>query len=147
MSVQRISIEAAAENIFSVLLDPYTYPEWLVGAQGIRSVDDSWPRPGAAFHHVVGFGPVKIADSTKIIDVSAPHSLELNVRARPVGRARARFTVFPQGSDRAEVSLEETPTTPVLRLLTPVVDPGLAVRNDASLKRLRTVVLGRFPHP
>lgn len=147
MSVQRISIEAAAENIFSVLLDPYTYPDWLVGAQRIRSVDESWPAAGAAFHHVVGFGPVKIADSTRINDVSAPHSLELNVRARPLGRARAHFTVFPQGSDRAEVSLEETPTTPVLRLLTPVVDPGIAVRNDASLKRLRTVVLTLFPHP
>src|SRR4051812_41318490 len=71
VSVQRIVIEAAEHDIFSVLLDPYTYPEWLVGAQRIRSVDDAWPEPGTAFHHVVGFGPIKVADSTRVERVSS----------------------------------------------------------------------------
>ena len=146
MSAQRISIEARPDDIFSVLLDPYTYPEWLVGAQAIRSVDDSWPAPGAAFHHVVGFGPVKIADSTRVSEVSTPNCLELNVRARPFGRARARFTLHPEGPGRTELSFEETPTSPLLRFGAPVLDPGIAVRNDASLKRLRAVVLTMFPY-
>jgi hypothetical protein len=152
VSVQRIVIEAAQHDIFSVLLDPYTYPEWLVGAQRIRSVDDGWPEPGTAFHHVVGFGPINLADSTRVERVAAPDCLELNARARPFGRADVRFTLHtvPASageSRRTEVSIEETPASPALRLVTPVVDPGIAVRNDASLKRLRDFVLAKFPYP
>jgi hypothetical protein len=155
VSVQRIVIEATPESIFSVLLDPYTYPDWLVGAHRIRSVDDSWPEPGSAFHHVVGFGPIKVADSTRVTSLSRPNRLELNARARPFGRARVLFALQPvpartvsvQSGEkkRTEVSIEETPTSPVLRALMPVVDPGLALRNDASLKRLRDAVLAKFP--
>lgn len=150
MSVQRIVIEATGKSIFLLLLDPYTYPDWLVGARRIRSVDDSWPEPGSAFHHVVGFGPIKLADSTRVSSLSPANCLELNARARPFGRAGVRFTlqpvVLPTGeADRTELSMEEIPTSAVLRALTPVVDPGIAVRNDASLKRLRDVVLANFP--
>ncbi|MDQ1380159.1 MAG: hypothetical protein QOJ71_878 [Actinomycetota bacterium] len=152
MSVQRIEIEATAESIFSVLVDPYTYPDWLVGAQRIRSVDDSWPEPGSAFHHVVGFGPIKVADSTRVTSLARPSCLELNARARPFGRVRVRFTLQPVSpapgeNDRTELSLEETPTSPVLRLLTPFLDPGIAVRNDASLKRLREMVRAKSHQP
>jgi hypothetical protein len=145
VSVQRITIEATPEQIFAVLLDPYSYPEWLVGARRIRSVDETWPEPGSAFHHVVGFGPITVADSTRIVQASAPALLELDVRARPFGRARTRFAVVALDHARSDLALEETPTSPVLRLLTPVLDAGIAVRNDASLKRLRAVVLATLP--
>jgi hypothetical protein len=157
VSIQRIVIEATRESIFSVLVDAYTYPDWLVGAQRIRSVDDSWPAPGSAFHHVVGFGPIKVADSTRVTSLARPDCLELNAHARPFGRASVRFTLQPASlqpvsfqsgeKDRTELWLEETPTSPVLRVLAPFVDAGIAVRNDASLKRLREVVLAKYPQP
>ena len=155
MSVQRIVIEAAEHDIFSVLLDPYTYPEWLVGAQRIRSVDDAWPEPGTAFHHVVGFGPINspIPPASTVCRRRSAWSCNApRPTLRPGGRAFHPANGLGQtvsGSageaSRTEVSIEETPASPVLRLATPVVDPGIAVRNDASLKRLRDFVLAKFP--
>jgi uncharacterized protein YndB with AHSA1/START domain len=143
VSTQRIVIEAPPADVFAVLLDPYTYPEWLVGARRIRSVDDNWAEPGSAFHHVVGVGPIKIADSTRVVTCSAPSQLELDARARPIGRARVRFSLQQIADDRTEVALEETPTSPILRSMTPLLESGIAVRNDASLKRLRSFVVDR----
>ena len=58
-------IDASPAAVFAVLVNPETYPKWLVGADRIRGVDPDWPAIGSKFHHVVGFGPFKIADSTR----------------------------------------------------------------------------------
>jgi len=55
-------MRASATRAFSVLVDPETYPHWLVGAAEIRDVDDAWPAASSTFEHVVGFGPFRIAD-------------------------------------------------------------------------------------
>jgi uncharacterized protein YndB with AHSA1/START domain len=74
------------ESVFAALVDPWTYPEWLVGAQDMRSVDPGWPAPGSSFHHRVGLaGPLTIADSSSSCEVDAPELLVLEVRARPAG--------------------------------------------------------------
>ena len=43
-------------HAFNVLVDPTTYPSWLVGAEEIRAVSDDWPAVGSRFNHVVGCG-------------------------------------------------------------------------------------------
>lgn len=79
-------------EVFAVLAEPRTYPEWLVGAKAVRSVDDAWPAPGSSFRHRVGlFGPLTLADSSTSLALDAPHALVLEVRARPVGRAKVTF--------------------------------------------------------
>ena len=136
MAVVSCEMQASAETVFEALVDPTTYPDWLVGAQQIRAVDDAWSRPGARFHHRVGLvGPLTIADSTKVLEVEAPRRLTLEVRARPLGRGRATFLV--QGPDEGPVTVEldEVPLG-LLSILRPLLDPLTVVRNKRSLDLL-----------
>lgn len=166
MATSRTVIAATPEAVFDLLVAPATYPRWLVGCQRIRGVDGDWPQPGSAFHHVVGGGPLRVADRTAVVAIDRPWRLVLDVRARPIGRGQATFTVQPverageagaaggdggAGEARTEVTVEEHPTSPVLRRLRPLVEPATRRRNDVSLDQLRRLVdedrgrLRRFP--
>jgi uncharacterized protein YndB with AHSA1/START domain len=136
MSITTAVLAHAPDEVFAALINPRTYPQWLVGAKEIRSVDSSWPAPGSSFHHVVGVGPVRVPDHTDVLAVDEPRLLELNVRARPFGRAVARFTLVDLAGGRTEVTVDERPDSPILGRLQPVVDPGLDARNRRSLERL-----------
>ena len=70
--VSAVDIAASPDRVFDVLLDPTTYPDWLRGAKRIREVDTSWPEPGSAFHHVVGAGPLALADKTTVVGHARP---------------------------------------------------------------------------
>ena len=127
------------EATFSALCDPRTYPEWLIGAKEIRAIDEGWPAPGTRFHHRVGLlGPLTVDDNTKVLEVDEPRRLVLEVRARPFGRGTVQFDVRPSGTG-SEVVLEEHPIG-ALRPLHGVLDPMIAGRNTASLKKLATLV-------
>ena len=130
----------SARAAFAVLSDPETYPRWLVGAQAIRSVDAAWPQPGSRFHHVVGFGPVRIPDNTEVLDIDdAAMVLRLRVRARPLISAVATFRVIGS-ANRCVITLQEEPTLRVVgNLVRPVMDPATHVRNHRSLRRLAEV--------
>jgi Polyketide cyclase / dehydrase and lipid transport len=134
-------IRAGASKAFAVLTDPETYPRWLVGAQAIRHVDPAWPRPGCRFQHVVGFGPLRIADSTEVIDIDdAAMVLQLKVRARPLISAIATFRVIGSSS-RCVITLQEEPARRAVgNLVRPVMDPATHVRNHRSLRRLAEVI-------
>lgn len=125
--------------VFSALVDPYTYPHWLVGAKAIRSVDDDWPAPGSAFHHRVGLaGPFQVADLSKVLEVDAPARLSLEVRVRPFGRGRATFTLVEDevgGGEATRVELDEVPIG-LVAPARPLLDPLTAHRNRRSLARL-----------
>jgi uncharacterized protein YndB with AHSA1/START domain len=135
-------IDASPAVVFAVLLDPETYPKWLVGADRIRDVDSDWPRIGSKFHHVVGVGPFKIADSTEVIDIDVGRMLRLKVRARPFISAVATLRVV--GDSRSSVvTFEEEPAIRAIgNLVRPVLDPTVHVRNHRSLRRLAAVVDG-----
>ena len=60
---------AGTDAAFAVLIDPETYPRWLIGATAIRDIDDDWPAPGSKFHHVVGVGPLQIPDDTEVLAI------------------------------------------------------------------------------
>lgn len=137
-------IAAPPDRVFNVLLDPATYPEWLRGAKRIRSVDDGWPAPGAAFHHVVGAGPLVIADQTAVVDHDRPHRLELRAAARPTGVAQVVFTLRPSAHGTT-LTIGERPCAGPMRFLwehggRPVLDPVLRARNADSLRLLKKLI-------
>ena len=141
-------IDAPADVVFGVLVEPETYPHWLIGAEAIRSVDDGWPAVGSRFHHRVGVGPFTIPDSTKVLEVDPPELLALLVRARPFVSAVARFEVHPTDDGQCVVTLEEEPTLRRLgNVVRPVLDPLVHVRNHRSLCRLAGVVSARPRRP
>lgn len=136
-------IRAGADEAFAVLVDPETYPRWLVGATAIRDVDEDWPTPGSKFHHVVGAGPLQIPDDTEVLAIEPGRMLRLRVRARPFITAEATFTVIGT-ADRCVVTLQEEPTVRWLgNIVRPVMDPTIHIRNHRSLRRLADVVEGR----
>jgi uncharacterized protein YndB with AHSA1/START domain len=132
------------DEVFAALVDPRTYPHWLVGARDIRAVDADWPKIGTKFHHRVGLvGPLKMADSSKVLAVESPEYLSLEVRVRPLGRARATFRLAePAGGresaaaePRTRVEFEEVPLGR-LKWFQWALDPLAAVRNRRSLDKL-----------
>jgi carbon monoxide dehydrogenase subunit G len=134
-------VDAPPSRVYDVIADPEWYPDWLVGAQHIRAVDESWPEPGAAFHHVVGVGPLHIRGRTSVVDRHAPGLLELRAGMGPLGTARVRFTIEPD-EDGTRLTIEEEPEKGVVRLLwstpaRPLLGLGLWGRNAVSVKALR----------
>jgi uncharacterized protein YndB with AHSA1/START domain len=137
----------AASEIFDCLVDPRTYPHWLVGARDIRAVDEQWPEPGAAFHHRVGLiGPLKIADSSEVVEIDQPRLLVLEVRARPLGRAMARFALAERARPtRTTVTFDEV-LIGGLRHLSALLDPITARRNQLSLTQLEDFLINGQSH-
>ncbi|HEY1118952.1 MAG TPA: SRPBCC family protein [Acidimicrobiales bacterium] len=125
----------APEDVFDHLLDPWRYPEWLLGASTMRAVDDNWPEVGSRFHHRVGFGPLKVNDRSKIIEIEPPTRLVLHVRATPAVQGIVTFTVEPT-AEGSILWLQEEPAVKLGQLMRPVLDPATHVRNKASLRNL-----------
>jgi hypothetical protein len=143
MSYTSREIIAPVDLVWQVLIDPETYPEWLVGAKEIRDVDADWPEPGSSFHHSVGTGPFTINDRTTVKRIDHHRLLQLSVRARPFIAAVASFCLVSDGH-RTVVSLEEEPEVPVIgQLVRPVLDPATHHRNHRSLRQLERFVASR----
>jgi uncharacterized protein YndB with AHSA1/START domain len=128
------------EVAFDTLVDPKTYPEWLVGAREIRAVDDDWPEPGSRFHHRVGLvGPITVEDFTRCLETERPSRLVLEVRVRPFGRGRVTFSVTEAGerggNPVTRITMEEVPIG-FLAAAKPALDPITEARNRASLNAL-----------
>jgi uncharacterized protein YndB with AHSA1/START domain len=136
------SVELAmpVEEVFAVLVDPYSYPRWLIGAAEIRGVDPGWPAPGTRFHHRVGAGPFSLADSTKVLAIEPDRMLRLAVRARPFVSAIVTFRLVGDG-ERSVLTFEEEPRQRLLgNLVRPVLDPLTHLRNHRSLQRLAAIL-------
>ncbi len=143
-SVSR-QFDRAAPAIYDVLIDPHTYPSWLVGAADIRDVDADWPQVGSKFHHRVGVAPFTLADSTELLAHEPPHTLRLAVRARPLISAVVTFELVGD-ADRCVVSMEEEPAVRAIgNIVRPVMDPLTHLRNHLSLKRLDRFLTDRLP--
>ncbi len=147
MAMASIEIRGSASQVYAVLIDPETYPHWLVGAERIRDVDDNWPAIGSKFHHRVGIGPLTIPDSTKVLATEPERRLVLAARARPFFSAIVTFTLVSDGT-RCATFFHEIPAQPfVAKLARPVLDPATHVRNQRSLERLAEHVHARHPSP
>jgi uncharacterized protein YndB with AHSA1/START domain len=129
-------IPASPERVFAVLADPESYGYWVVGSDTIRDADDGWPAPGTRFHHRVGWGPLKVSDSTEVVSVDPPHCLELRARARPLGTAHVLLRLERRGGGTL-VTMVEDPGDPLTWLVfNPLTHALVRRRNAASLRRL-----------
>lgn len=138
--------DATPDDVFAVLVDAWRYPDWLVGAAKIRSVDDNWPSPGSSFHHIVGVRPFAIPDKTSVIDVEPGRVLVLHVMARPFVSAKVSFRITGEG-EGCVLSFEEKPhirnfrsISGIINIVRPVVDPIIHLRNQRSLKSMDQLV-------
>lgn len=136
MAKNHVRSSLPPDEVFEHLLDPWEYPEWLLGASTMRDVDDHWPDVGSNFHHRVGFGPLKVNDRSQVLEIDRPHRLVLKVRATPLVQGKVTFTVEPDGGGGSVLTLEEGPAIAVGNLLRPVLDPPTHARNKKSLEKL-----------
>ena len=128
-------LPAPPEEVYEVLADPETYPEWLIGAQRIRAADPDFPAPGTRFEHSVGGPePATVDDHTEAIAADPPHRLDLAVHAGPF-HGVVDFEIQPGELGTSRICLREAATGP-LAVLTPLLRPLVYARNGRSLKRL-----------
>lgn len=144
MSRNRIELPADRDTVFDIILDPYNFPKWVVGAKRIRDVDPDWPRIGSAFYHASGAGgDVTIKDKTELITMERPQSLVLQAYLRPLGIVRIRIYLDlgrEQGTTRLTMLEAPAPGTR-MRPFSKLLDPMLKVRNNKSLRCLRKLVV------
>lgn len=144
MAENTTTIDATPEQVFDVLLDAWTYKDWVVGADDIRDVDPDWPAVGSRFHHTVGVGPAKTDDNTKVVALDPPRRLVLEARARPAGVAHVEFLVEANDEGGSTITIEEHPIDgPTTALPDAITDVGLKLRNAETLRRLRHLVEDR----
>lgn len=82
MTVTEQAFDIPPATLFAIIVDPASYPEWLIGTEKICEVSADWPAPGSFFEHKVGFGPIVIPDRSTARDIESPLMFELLVRAR-----------------------------------------------------------------
>jgi uncharacterized protein YndB with AHSA1/START domain len=137
MAQTSIHVAAAPDRVFAVLANAWTYEQWVVGCKAIRHADESWPAPGATFHHAVGMGPITVRDSTTVLESSAPRRLVLRARARPAGVAQVALDLA-EADGGTEVVMSERPVSgPPALAHNPLQDWLIDRRNRESLRRLK----------
>jgi NAD(P)-dependent dehydrogenase (short-subunit alcohol dehydrogenase family)/uncharacterized protein YndB with AHSA1/START domain len=139
----RVHVDAAPEEVFAVLSNPYCYPEWVVGAAGILDYDENFPEVGSRFHHEVSTWPVNLKDHTEVIEVDPPHRIVLKAKARPLGTATIAIDL-QESAGGTELSMDEHPGDRLTTLVVgnPIADTVLRMRNAEALSRLKRLVEG-----
>ncbi|HEX2054266.1 MAG TPA: SRPBCC family protein [Actinomycetota bacterium] len=143
MSRNRIELPADRETVFDILLDPYAFPKWVVGAKRIRGVDPEWPRIGSAFYHASGAGgELTVKDKTELVTMERPQSVVLQAFLRPLGIVRIRLYLdLGRRPDSTKLTMIEAPAPGTkLRPFSKLLDPALKMRNARSLRCLRKLV-------
>jgi hypothetical protein len=142
VAVQR-RLNCSPREVFAVLHDGWLYPLWVVGASGMRSVDEGWPAPGTKLHHSFGAWPLLINDTTEVLQMEPSRRLVLEARGWPIGSARVEITVEAAG-DGSLVSIAEDVSDGPARLVPqPVRMAGINARNHETLRRLALIAEGR----
>ena len=143
MARNRVHVHAPPEEVFAVLSDPYCYPEWVVGASGVRDHDENFPEVGSRFHHKVGTWPLNLKDHTEVVEVDPPRRIVLKAKARPLGTATIAIDL-EESAGGTEVVMDEHPGDRITGLVAgnPLADTALRVRNAEALARLKRLVEG-----
>jgi uncharacterized protein YndB with AHSA1/START domain len=146
MSLNEITVDAPPAAVWAVLADPPSYEEWVVGNKEVRDHDPSWPAAGSEFHHKVGLGPIAVKDKSVCLGAQPPLRLVMNVRALPVGHGIVTFELREQGAGTVVVMEEHASGGPA-KLLWPVFDPLIKLRNAETLRRLKRLAESRHRAP
>ncbi len=129
-------VAAQPADVWAILADPRGYAFWVVGSHDIPEADATWPAVGATFRHVQGQGPLKMTDTTTVLEVQAPERLVLQVRVRPILTAIVELELRPQRGGTC-IAIDERVNGGALRLLPRLVtSPLIALRNADGLRRL-----------
>lgn len=130
------TLPAPPDVVFEVLADPTTYPDWLVGADHMRSVDPEFPAKGSGFDHSVGLtDPLTVDDRTESLGAEPNRHLALDVHVGPF-EARVDFALEPAVGGRTKLTFTERPLG-AFAAITPLLRPTLHARNATSVSRLR----------
>ena len=136
MSLNEITVDAPIPVVWGVLAHPPTYEEWVVGNKRVRRHDPGWPDPGAEFHHTLGIGPLALKDRTVALEAIPPRRLVMQVRALPAGVGIVTFELEEAGSG-TRVRMRERAESGPAKLVAPIVDRLVHLRNAETLRRLR----------
>jgi NAD(P)-dependent dehydrogenase (short-subunit alcohol dehydrogenase family)/uncharacterized protein YndB with AHSA1/START domain len=143
MARNRVHIHASPKEVFAVLADPHRYPEWVVGAAGLRDHDEDFPAVGSRFHHKVGSWPIGLNDHTEVLEHDPPRRIVLKAKARPLGTATIAIDLA-ESAGGTELTMEEVPGDRLTSLVAgnPLADNALRIRNAEALARLKRLVEG-----
>jgi uncharacterized protein YndB with AHSA1/START domain len=131
-------VDAGPERVWAILGDGHTYPDWVVGAADSRKVDADYPKPGSTLHHTQGLPKVGLKDTSTVLEAEPPRHMLLEVRARPLLVSKVRFELEPDHGGGTNVKMWEWGVSgPVPKLLGPVFERMLKLRNAETLRRLR----------
>ena len=143
LTVER-EVAAAADAVWSVLADGWSYATWVVGTARVRAVDDGWPSVDTRIHHSVGVWPLLLHDSTSALESSAPKRLVLEARGWPIGKAHVTVEVRPQGARSCVVSIREDAVAgPGTLVPKPLRQALILPRNREALRRLAMLAEGK----
>ena len=130
-------------DVFDVLADGWLFPTWVVGSSRMRSVDESWPQPGAKLHHSFGVWPVLLNDETVVREWDPPRRAVISPKGWPVGEALVTIDVKPRGEGCVVRIQEKAEKGPATLIPSFVMDLYLHWRNVETLRRLAFIAEGR----
>ncbi|OLM09138.1 hypothetical protein Ae707Ps1_6085 [Pseudonocardia sp. Ae707_Ps1] len=97
MTEVRRYVRARPDQVHAVLADGWSYGLWVVGAVHIRGVAAHWPQPQSWIRHSIGAWPAMLEDRTVVEDHRPGRLLQLRAHGWPVGTARVRIELHPDG--------------------------------------------------
>ncbi|MBO9534756.1 MAG: SRPBCC domain-containing protein [Solirubrobacteraceae bacterium] len=143
MAPVRKWVPASPADVWAILADPRSYAFWVVGSHDVPQFDGDWPEPGSTFRHVQGHGPVKLTDTTTVVEADAPRRLLLEVRIRPFLTGPVELTLEPDG-DGTCITIDERATGWIGGAIPDLVtSPLIALRNAEALRRLASMAWAR----
>lgn len=138
------TIPVAADRIFDVLADGWSYAAWVVGNSHVRDVDPAWPAVGSRLHHSSGAWPLQIRDITVVTAMEKDRSLELEAKLWVLGTVHIGLTLVPKADGSTTVVMEETAIGGPVKFVPHVVQQlAFTPRNTEAVDRLADLATGR----
>jgi uncharacterized protein YndB with AHSA1/START domain len=146
MGTVSVTIPQPIDDVWRAIVDAERYPQWLLGAQEVDA-PPQWPAIGSSFSHRIGAGPVRTPGSTTVRERVEGRTFGLEAGMGWMGRSDVRFELEPRGVGETVVTMRETPAEGLVhfasRVTGPLVERSMDRRNEASLRKLRALLLGR----